>query len=231
MRNDVDRESAWKRARHQRSFIELVDRSQPNRIFVYVVESISGPKCPFFLRQYLVQVLCFPLLFLKNLFLAGRMIVFQKCQRLCLNLAQRWRQYLVQLSCATCLEQILTQPWTSYWLTFWDNFGSIFFCWNHYCCSVFSKNMLKAHPPPLKNWNTICEHTCANWTNILFSFSVVFLCFYCVLFSDLFLARDEKTQKYNSSKNNKKEPDNKIQASKQSSLFVIRKRQRTHKTF
>ena len=132
-------------------------------IYVCCRVNIWSKNCPLG-GQYLVQVVCllFFFCFLNKIFL-------------------KLGQHLVQLCCATCLDQILTQPWTRYWL----NLGS--FC----CCLLFAKatifiafsakRAVSCSPHNIRN--TSCEHNCANWkmfvswfvsTCLLFGVSVSF---------------------------------------------------------
>ena len=87
-------------------------------IYIYAVESKPGPRFALFLSQSLVQVFSFFLSF----------FVFQKSSSFCReneilkkNKQEKDKtkhhflsQNLVQLCCATYLDQVLTQPWTRF---------------------------------------------------------------------------------------------------------------------
>ena len=97
--------------------------------------------------------------------------------------------------------QVLTQPWTKFWLNLLGILEPFSFykrCWNHYFIVLSPRNWnFLAHPKQLRN--TICEHNCANWKMFLsVFFALLFLFFFAVSgFWGVFSLRGMK-------KNNKK---------------------------
>ena len=114
-------------------------------------------------------------------------------------------QKLVQLCCATCLDQFLTYVWTivcRFWL-FWFLPKPLFIV-------VFFSTILHVLSPHQKIGNTFCEHNCANWKNTLgCDLHFWFMgCLQCYLTNVLMGVKNNKNSKIT----NKQEPDNKILA-------------------
>ena len=123
-------------------------------IYIYIcaaVESKPGPKFAFFVLSIgpSVHIFLFAL-FDKSSFCRGNDIFHlmkKKKDKISIALIQN----LIQWCCTTCLDQLLTQPWTNFWLNRFDIFGAL---WPPF----FSQNMLK--PPILYifgGWGLLCQ--------------------------------------------------------------------------
>ena len=114
-------------------------------------------------------------------------------------------QTLVQVCCATCLDQFSTHAWTSFWHVNLDKFWSFLTFAETTIVSVFSKVCMFKPTPKIRN--TICEHNCANWENIWGCFSAfyVFAFLPCLFLFPIGMKTKSKNQ-----------PDNMIQKKKQS---------------
>ena len=129
-------------------------------------------------------------------------------------------QHLVQLRCATCLDQVLTQPWTKFWLNVFDSFWPCLPFANYaetIVYGVFSKNV-HILSPPQKIRNTICEHNCVDWQKVLFFFGggvcrVRFLC--------PFFERNEKTKQKATNQNKITNKGNKTTRYKQEKQLAL----------
>ena len=151
-------------------------------------------------------------------------------------MTQKLGQCLVQLCYRTCLDQILKQPWTRYCLSFLDTCLSLLVvlifaeATIFIVCSAKTTHFLKPTP---QNRNTTCEHNCPNRKKLFFLLHFFgggpFPCFFWGGTS-FFLV---KQKGLNSKNTYKKEPDNKIQTSKQSNLERCKRKSNTHthKTF
>ena len=90
-------------------------------IYIYVVESKLGPKIAFFwVKTWSKSFFVFSKLFF---LLQGEWDFSKKRKKNKTNMTLFLRQNLVQLCCTTCLDQVLTQPWTKFWLNLFDIFG------------------------------------------------------------------------------------------------------------
>ena len=116
-------------------------------VYIYICcRAKAWSKNYLFWRQNLVQVRYFPFLFFQN----EENEIFKKGKR---RLKSPFlSQNLVHLCCTTCLDQVLTQPWTKFWLNIFGIFGRFLHCFK----------------PTPKNRNTIYEHNYANWLFCLF---------------------------------------------------------------
>ena len=163
------------------------------------VESKLGPKMAFFESTSF-------LFFSFSVFLQGEWYFQKNWRKLEDSNYHFLSQNLVQLCCAACLDQVLTQPWTKFWLNLFDMFGPFFLfqmCWNHSFYNAFSKN-LHFLSPPQKIRNTICKHNCAKWSFIHF---FLHFCFYVFLLCPVFwvdFLRGTNKKKTKPKTNNKK---------------------------
>ena len=131
-------------------------------------------------------------------------------------------QNLVQSCCATYLDQVLTQPWTKFWLNIFANFWVFLPVWEDAETTiviVFSAKNENFKPTPKKLKNTICEYNCANWF-----FLSVFLhfCFFG------FLNEKTKTDKIQN-KTTKRKDDHKMQTTKPLSPVFKKEKTRQHR--
>ena len=125
-------------------------------IYIYTLESKTGPMFAFFLRQKLVKFSIFLILLLKILLSARRMRFFKTKKEVDHFLSR----LLVQLCCATYLDQFLTQPWSNFdsrGLTFLHMFGCYKIGRNHYFYNVFQQKCIFKLTP--RNRNTISNTT------------------------------------------------------------------------
>ena len=113
-------------------------------IYVCAVESKAGPRFAFLKvkkwSRFLVFLVCFKDLLLS----AGRMILFKTRTKKKSNLTSFFYHKLVQLCCATYLDQFLTYAWTSFWLVKFDKFGRLL---NNMLYCVFSNKNAVLSPP------------------------------------------------------------------------------------
>ena len=111
------------------------------KIYIYICCRVkTWSKNSLFLSQNLVQFFFFFLfLFFKNpLLSAGRMRFLRKTsakkrEKKTLFL----RQNLVQFCCATYLDQVLTQPWTKFWLNNFADFWLFLSVWKDAETTIF----------------------------------------------------------------------------------------------
>ena len=141
---------------------------------------------------------------------------------------------MVQLCCATYLDQVLSQPWAKFWLNLFDfwvfffPFFSLKICWNHYVYSVFSNNLHFLSPPP-KIRNTICEHNCANFFYFgpFFSAFLLFWVFVVSVFWS-FVWEEWKKTKFKTQQQQRNE-NHKMKQQNHLVCFQKRTRQHRHK--
>ena len=101
-------------------------QSVVREIYIYICCRVkTWSKNSLFLSQNLVQVFLFYFfLFFKHpLLSAVRMTFFRKTRKKRKNKTHFLSQNLVQFCCATYLDQVLTQPWTRFWLNNFCNLG------------------------------------------------------------------------------------------------------------
>ena len=108
-------------------------------IYIYAVESKLGPKIAFFLVKTWSNFSQFFLFsFFKNILLsAGRMRFLKKNEQNKNKKNIFLSQNLVQFCCATYLDQVLTQPWTKFWLNIFANFGVFLPVWKDAETTIF----------------------------------------------------------------------------------------------
>ena len=97
-------------------------------IYIYAVESKLGPKIAFFWVKTWSKFSSFFLCCVSKIFLlsAGRMRCFKTSEEKKDKNYPVLSQNLVQLCCATYLDQVLMQPWTKFWLNLFDICGPFF---------------------------------------------------------------------------------------------------------
>ena len=139
-------------------------------------------------------------------------------------------QNLVHFCCATYLDQVLTQPWTRFWLNNFANFGvflPVLKCTKTTIFIVFSAKKKEILSPPQK----IKEHYLWTQSRYFFFFAVLFFCifafwgFCCVrFFGGSFFERNEKTKKdkiqNKTTKKQKRKKDHKMQTKRPLSLVT-----------
>ena len=110
-------------------------------IYIHAVEVKMWSKICLFLSQNVVQVFSFfCFVFQKSSSFCRENEIFKKNEQKKEKKKHHFlSQNVVQLCCATYLDHILTQPWTTFWLKFLGIFTCLKRCWNHYFYSVFSK--------------------------------------------------------------------------------------------
>ena len=170
-------------------------------IYMHAVESKLGPKIAFFESKLGPSFLFFSFLFFFSkifFFLQGEWDFKEKRAKTKTKKTPFLSQNLVHFCCATYLDQVLTQPWTKFWLNIFANFWVFLPVWKDAETTIFivfsAKNEIFKPTPKIKN--TICEHNCANWF-----FCLVFLhfCFFgfllCPVFWGSFFERNENKKK------------------------------------
>ena len=187
--------------------VQVKVKKWSNYVAQYAVESKPGPKIAFFWVKTWSKFFYFIFfVFQKSSSFCSENDIFQK------NEKKRKKntflsQNLVQFCCATYLDQVLTQPWTRFWLNNFCNFWvflPVLKCTKTTIFIVFSAKKENFKPTP-KNWRTLFVNTIA----LFFFFAVLFFCIFAFLgfccvrfFGGSFFERNEKTKKRQNSKQN-----------------------------
>ena len=108
-------------------------------IYIYAVESKLGPKIAFFwVKTWSKFSLFVPFLFFENiLLLQGEWVFKEKRAKKRTKKTPFLSQNLVQFCCATYLDQVLTQPWTKFWLNMFANFWVFLPVWKDAETTIF----------------------------------------------------------------------------------------------
>ena len=146
-------------------------------------------------------------------------------------------QNLVQFCCATYLDQVLTQPWTKFWLNIFANFGVFVPVWKDAQTNIFRVFSAKNEnfKPTPKNLRTLSVNTTALTDFFLSGFSAFLLFGVFVFAVSGFLGgpflRGMKTTKkrQNSKQNNKNKKGRRTTRCKQEDHLVLSQKKTTQK--
>ena len=166
-------------------------------------ESKIGPSFLFFFFPFFVFVF-------KNLLLsAGWMRFFKTSGKKTTRTTHFLSQNLVQLCCATYLDQVLTQPWTKFWLNLFDIFWPLFPFSTYAQTTIFIEFSAKIciFKPTLKKLGTLLVNTIAlaDFLSVFFSFFVFFWFLLCPVFGGSFLRGMKKNKFKTKQQKTKKE--------------------------
>ena len=107
-------------------------------IYVYAVESKLGPKIAFSWVKTWSNFSLFSFFFKNPLLSAGRMRFLRKRAKKREKKKKLFlRQNLVQFCCTTYLDQVLTQPWTKFWLNNFADFWLFLPVWKDAETTIF----------------------------------------------------------------------------------------------